>query len=69
MATSEHAGRTGIGAGLPMAGTAQTLNRRMGLYMSEGQQRGLAVGLFVGTVAASALLAWGVTEGIRRSRR
>jgi hypothetical protein len=51
---------------LPMDGTARALNDRLGLYLSEGQQRGLAAGLLVGTVLASALLAWGIADAVRR---
>lgn len=58
-----------FGGALPMENTAQTLNRRLGLYLSQGQQQALAIGIFMGAVAASAVLAWGAAEAVRRSRR
>lgn len=51
----------------PLEETAQMLNDRYGLYMSEGQRRGLAVGLMLGAVLTSAMLAWGVTRVVRES--
>jgi hypothetical protein len=46
--------------------TAERLNRQLGLYLSEGQQRGLATGLLVGSALAGAIVAWSITDGIRR---
>lgn len=54
------------GRHFPMDGTARALNDRLGLFLSEGQQRGLAAGLLVGSVLASALLVWGVADAVRR---
>jgi hypothetical protein len=50
----------------PLQQTAERLNRQLGLYLSEGQQRGLATGLLVGSALAGAIVAWSLTEGIRR---
>lgn len=66
MATGEQVERSRSGKALPMENTAHALNRQLGLYLSEGQMRGLAIGLFVGAIAASAVLAWGVTARVRR---
>jgi len=59
----------GAGRTFPLEGTAQALNRRFGLYLSEGQQRGLAAGLLAGAVLASATLAWSVGVAVRRGVR
>lgn len=59
----------GAGRRLPLEQTAQSLNSRYGLYLSEGQQRGLAVGLVAGAVFASALLAWSLGNALRRGAR
>lgn len=53
---------------VPLQETAHTLNRRWGLYLSEPQQRGLAAGIFAGTIAAFAGLAWLTSTAYRRSR-
>jgi hypothetical protein len=50
----------------PLQRTAERLNRQLGLYLSEGQQRGLATGLLVGSALAGAIVAWSITDGIRR---
>jgi hypothetical protein len=46
--------------------TAETLNDRLGLYLSPEQQRGLATGLLVGAAFGAAILAWGVVGSVRR---
>ncbi|HEX6925056.1 MAG TPA: hypothetical protein VF167_06480 [Longimicrobiaceae bacterium] len=51
---------------IPMENAARQLNKSAGLYLSESQQRGLAVGLFVGTVAGFAALTWGLGVALRR---
>ncbi len=57
------------GGGFRLERTAQALNDRYGLYMSEGQQRGLAVGLLAGAVLASAALVWALGTAVRRGVR
>lgn len=72
METREGSGRSpggGAGRRIPLEGTAQALNRRYELYLSEGQQRGLAAGLLVGAVLASAMLVWSVGTAVRRGAR
>lgn len=51
---------------LPMENAARALNRSAGLYLSESQLRGLAVGLFVGTIAGVAALSWATGAAVRR---
>jgi hypothetical protein len=46
--------------------TAEALNDRLGLYLSEEQQRGLAAGLLVGAAVGAAIVAWGIAETVRR---
>jgi hypothetical protein len=60
------AGHPGGGREYPLQQTAERLNRQLGLYLSEGQQRGLATGLLVGSALAGAIVAWSITDGIRR---
>lgn len=50
----------------PMENAARALNRSAGLYLSEAQLRGLAVGLFVGTIAGVAALSWAAGAAVRR---
>ena len=54
---------------IPMENAARQLNRSAGLYLSELQQKGLAVGLFVGTVVGFAALTWGLGVALRRQLR
>jgi len=49
--------------------TAAMLNQQLGLYLSEGQQRGLATGLLVGSALAGAIVAWSVLTGALRQTR
>lgn len=51
----------------PLRDTAAALNDKLGLYLSEEQQRGLAVGLLVGVALGAALLSWSLGSAIRRS--
>ena len=53
---------------IPLEDTARALNTRAGLYLSETQQRGLAAGLFVGAVLATAALTWSVGRAVQRYR-
>lgn len=50
----------------PLRDTAAILNDRLGLYLSEEQQRGLATGLLIGVALSGALIAWNVGSSIRR---
>jgi len=50
----------------PLEATASALNDRLGLYLSEEQQRGFAAGLLVGTALGAALLAWNLTGMVRK---
>lgn len=59
----------GAGRGFPLERAAQALNQRYGLYLSEGQQRGLAAGLLAGTVLASAVIVWSLGSAVRRGTR
>lgn len=52
----------------PLKYTASLLNDRLGLYLSEDQQRGFATGLLIGTALGAALLAWNLTATILRRR-
>lgn len=54
------------GVRVPFEDAARKLNARGGLYLSEAQQRGLALGLFVGAVAAFAGLTWSLGAAYRR---
>ncbi|HUE97529.1 MAG TPA: hypothetical protein VMN39_12785 [Longimicrobiaceae bacterium] len=51
----------------PLRKTAALLNDRLGLYLSEEQQRGLATGLLVGVALGGALVAWSIASAVRRS--
>lgn len=51
----------------PLRKTAALLNDRLGLYLSEEQQRGLATGLLVGVALGAALLTWSVGSAVRRT--
>ena len=53
----------------PLRKTASLLNERLGLYLSEEQQRGLATGLLVGVALGAALLTWSVGSAVRRTVR
>jgi hypothetical protein len=59
----------GNSEGYALQHTAATLNQQLGLYLSEGQQRGLATGLLVGGVLAGAVVAWSVVTGVMRQTR
>jgi hypothetical protein len=52
--------------GYPMKSTAALLNERLGLYLSDEQQRGLAAGLLIGAALAGTVLGWNLTAMIRR---
>jgi hypothetical protein len=54
------------GDGYPLKATTAMLNDRLGLYLSESQQRGFAAGLLIGTAVAGALLAWSLSAMLRR---
>lgn len=49
----------------PMRSTAALLNERLGLYLSDEQQRGLATGLLVGAALGGAVVAWNVTSMLK----
>jgi hypothetical protein len=51
--------------GYPLRDTAAMLNDRLGLFLSEQQQRGLAATLLIGVAVGAALLAWNVGQAIR----
>ena len=51
----------------PLKGATSDLNDRLGLYLSEEQQRGFARGLLIGTALGAALLAWNLMMLIRRN--
>ena len=50
----------------PLKNTAALLNDRLGLYLSNEQQRGLATGLMVGVALGAAVLAWSVGSSLRK---
>lgn len=50
----------------PLKRTASLLNDRLGLYLSEDQQRGFATGLLIGTALGAALLASNLTAAVLR---
>jgi hypothetical protein len=50
----------------PLSATAAFLNERLGLYLSDEQERGLAAGLLVGVAISAALLSWSVGSAIQR---
>ena len=52
--------------GYPLKETAALLNDKLGLYLSEEQQRGFAAGLFIGTAVAGALVAWSIGSMLRK---
>ena len=52
----------------PLKETAALLNDRLGLFLSEDQQRGLATGLLLGVAAGAALIAWNVGSAVRQRR-
>ncbi len=52
-------------ADYPLMRTASLLNDRLGLYLSDEQQRGLATGLLIGTALGAAVLAWNVSAMVR----
>jgi hypothetical protein len=52
-------------ADYPLKRTAVLLNDRLGLYLSEEQQRGFATGLLIGTALGAAVLAWNLSAMIR----
>jgi hypothetical protein len=54
------------GARYPLRETAAALNEGLGLYLSEEQQQGLAIGLLVGTALAGAIVGWTVADAFRR---
>jgi hypothetical protein len=49
----------------PAVDTAIVLDRQLGLYLSSGQQRGLAIALLVGTAALGALLGSAVVAAVQ----
>jgi hypothetical protein len=55
----------GEAADYPLKRTAALLNDRLGLYLSEEQQRGFATGLLIGTALGAAVLAWNVSSMVR----
>lgn len=50
----------------PLRKTAAALNDRLGLYLSEEQQKGLATGLLVGVALSAAVVAWSIGTAVRR---
>ena len=53
------------GGNYPLRETAAKLNDRLGLFLSEEQQRGLAATLLIGAAIGGALLAWNIGQAIR----
>jgi hypothetical protein len=53
----------------PLEATAASLNRSLGLYLSRGQQQGLAAGLLVGAALAGAIVAWSIADVLMRRSR
>ena len=51
----------------PLKATASFVNEKLGLYLSEEQQRGFAMGLLLGTALGAGLLAWNLMGLIRRN--
>lgn len=49
----------------PLKRTAAMLNEQLGLYLSEEQQRGLAIGLMAGAVLGSAIITASLVAWIR----
>lgn len=49
----------------PLRRTAALLNTRLGLYLSDDQQRGLATGLLFGAAAGGAIVAWSIVTSLR----
>lgn len=56
-------------ARLPFEGAARTINQQAELYLSEGQQRGLAAGMLAGVVLLAAGIAWSIGRAFRRNQR
>ena len=50
----------------PLVGAASFINRRLRLYLSAEQERGLAAGLLIGAAIGGAVLAWTVGSIVRR---
>ena len=55
--------------GYPLRETADFLDERLGLYLSEEQKKGFATGLLVGAAIAGALVAWSLGTAVRKSLR
>jgi len=51
---------------IPLEHSARVINERAGLYLSEAQQRGLALGLFVGAIAGFAAASWAVSRAVQQ---
>ena len=67
MSNSRGSGESsGKGRDFPLSGTAALLNDRLGLYLSQAQQKGLATGLLVGAALSGALIGWNLTTAVRR---
>ena len=54
-------------ANYPLKETTSYLNERLGLYLSEEQQRGFATGLLIGTALGAGLLVWNLLTVLRRN--
>jgi hypothetical protein len=50
----------------PLKSTAALINDRLGLFLSQDQQRGLATGLLIGVAVGAAVIAWNIGSAIRR---
>ncbi len=50
----------------PLRSTARLINDRLGLFLSEDQQRGLATGLLIGVTVGAALLAYSVGNAVKQ---
>lgn len=50
----------------PLKATANLINDRLGLYLSEDQQRGLATGLLIGVAVGAAVISWNVGNALRQ---
>lgn len=50
---------------IPLEQSARTINERAGLYLSESQQRGLALGLSLGAIAGFAAASWAVGRAVQ----
>ena len=50
----------------PLHRTVAAVNEKLGLYLSDTQQKGLAVGILVGVSIGAALVSWSLGNAVRR---